>query len=200
MRRVINETITHHLGSNATEQDFLAEDLTPDYDFYDDDHDLDPDHAALEVTPEMGDNYFNVEISVPQGGTLAKGHVTSQKRDKDDNPIGLANANPILDTREYTFTFNNGDETILNANLIAEAMYAQCNLDRNQYVLLDSIIDHRQLETAIRPSDQKVVQPDGRTYMKCSTIVWQVCCQWKDGSTSWENLADLKESHPLETA
>jgi hypothetical protein len=26
------------------------------------------------------------------------------------------------------------------------------------------------------------------------------CCQWKDGSTSWENLADLKESHPIETA
>ncbi len=26
-----------------------------------------------------------------------------------------------------------------------------------------------------------------------------MCCQWKDGSTSWENLADLKESHPLET-
>jgi hypothetical protein len=36
--------------------------------------------------------------------------------------------------------------------------------------------------------------------MKCSTIGWQVCCQWKDGSTSWENLADLKDSHPLETA
>jgi hypothetical protein len=36
--------------------------------------------------------------------------------------------------------------------------------------------------------------------MKRSTIGWQVCCQWKDGSTSWENLADLKESHPLETA
>jgi hypothetical protein len=35
--------------------------------------------------------------------------------------------------------------------------------------------------------------------MKHSTIGWQVCCQWKDGSTSWENLADLKESHPLET-
>jgi hypothetical protein len=36
--------------------------------------------------------------------------------------------------------------------------------------------------------------------MNCSTIGWQVCCQLKDGSTSWENLADLKESHPLETA
>jgi hypothetical protein len=35
--------------------------------------------------------------------------------------------------------------------------------------------------------------------MKRSTIGWQVCCQWKDGSTSWENLADLKDSCPLET-
>ncbi len=72
-----------------------------------------------------------------------KGRVTSWKRDKDGNPIGLANANPILDTREYTFTFNDGDETVLNANLIAEATYAQCDPDRNQYVLLDYIIDHR---------------------------------------------------------
>jgi hypothetical protein len=89
-----------------------------------------------------------------------KGCVTSWKRDKDGNPIGLANANPILDTCEYTF------------NLIAEAIYAQCDPDGNQYVLLDSIIDHRQLDTAIRPSDQKVVPPDGWTYMKRSAIGW----------------------------
>jgi hypothetical protein len=63
-RVVFNETIAHHLGPNATEQNFLVEDLTPDYDFYDDDHDLDPDHGDLEVTPEMGDNYLNAEISV----------------------------------------------------------------------------------------------------------------------------------------
>jgi hypothetical protein len=36
--------------------------------------------------------------------------------------------------------------------------------------------------------------------MKRSAIGWQVCCQWKDCSTSWENHADLKESHLLETA
>jgi hypothetical protein len=157
MHRVFNESITHHLGPNATEQDFLAEDLTPDYDFYNNDHDLDPDHSNLEVTPEMGDNYLNAEISVPQKGTLAKGRITSQKRDNNSNPIGLANANSILDTREYMFTFDDGDETVLNANLIAEAMYAQCNPDGNQYVLLNSIIDHRQFDTVIRPSDQKAV-------------------------------------------
>jgi hypothetical protein len=157
MHRVFKESTTHHFGPNATEQVFPAEDLTPGYDFYDDDHDLDPDHGNLEVTPEMGDKYLNAEISVLHGGTLVKGRVTSRKKDKDGNPVGLANTNPILDTREYTFTFDDGDETVLNANLIAEAMSAQCNPDGNQYVLLDSIIDHRQLDTAIRPSDQKVI-------------------------------------------
>jgi hypothetical protein len=190
MRRVFNESITHHLGPNAMEQDFPAEDLTPDYDF---------DHGNLEVTPGMGDNYLSAEISVPHGGTLVKGRVPSRKQDKDGNPVRLANANPILNTREYTFTFDDDDETVLNANLIPEAMYLQCDPDGNKYVLLDSIIDHRQLDTAIRPSDQKDIRPDRQTYMKRSTIGWQVCCQWKDGSTSWETLADLKDCHPLET-
>jgi hypothetical protein len=200
MHRVFDETIANHLGPNATDQDFPAEDLTPDFDFYDDDHDPDPDHGDLEVTPEMGDNYLNTEIPVPQGGTLMKGCVTSWKRDKDGNAVGLANTNPILDMHEYTFTFDDGDETVLNANLIAEVMYAQCDPDGNQYVLLDLIIDRRRLDAALRPSEQKVVRPDRHTYLKCSTIGWQVCCQWKDGSTSWQNLADLKESHSVETA
>jgi hypothetical protein len=199
-RRVFDETIASHLGPNATDQDFPAKDLTPDFDHYDDDHDLDPDHGDLEVTPEMGDNYLDAEISVLRGGTPSKGRVTAQKRDKDGNPVGLANANPILDTREYTFTLDDGDETMMSANLIAEATYAQCDPDGNQYVLLDSIIDHKIHDSAIRLLDQKVVRPDGRTYLRRSTVGWQLCCQWKDGSTSWESLADLKESHPIETA
>ncbi len=153
MRRVFDETVASHLGPNATDQDFSAEDLTPDFDHYDNDHDLDPDHGDLEVTPEIGDNYLNAEISVPQGGTLSKGHVIARKRDKDDNPVGRANANPILNTREYKFTFDDGDETVMSANLIAEVMYAQCDLDGNQYILLDSIIDHKRLDSAIRPLD-----------------------------------------------
>jgi hypothetical protein len=45
--------------------------------------------------------------------------------------------------------FDNGDETTVNANLIAEAMYVQCDPDGNQYVLLDSLIDHRCLDKAV---------------------------------------------------
>ncbi len=101
MCRVFDETIASHLGTNATDQDFPEEDLTPDFDHYDNDHDLDPDHGDLEVTPEMGDNYLNAEIPVLQGGTMSKGRVIARKQDKDGNPVGRASANPILDMHEY---------------------------------------------------------------------------------------------------
>ncbi len=65
---------------------------------------------------------------------------------------------------------------------------------------MEEIVDHLCLPAAVKLSDQKIVHADGKTYLKCSTVGWQLCCQWKDGSTSWENLADLKESHPIETA
>ena len=72
--------------------------------------------------------------------------------------------------------------------------------DGNHYVLLEEIVDYRRLPTAVKLSDQKTVRANGKTYLKRSTVGWQLCCQWRDGSTSWENLADLKESHPIETA
>jgi hypothetical protein len=73
-------------------------------------------------------------------------------------------------------------------------------LDGNQYVLLDEIVDHRRLPTAIKLADQKVIRANGRTYLMRLTIGWQICCQWKVGSASWENLSNLKESHPIETS
>ncbi len=51
---------------------------------------------------------------------------------------------------------------------------------------------------AIKLADQIVARANGRTYLRCSTIGWQLCCQWRDGSTSWTNIADLKEPHLIE--
>jgi hypothetical protein len=178
--------------------------LTPEYDPFGEtgtaDLDLGPDQEDLKVTPEAHDNYVGVDLLFPKGGTMSRGRVTARKRDSDGNPTGRANDNPILDTREYTVTFDDGDVTELTANLIAESMYSQCDPDGNQYVLLDSLIDHRRLDTALKLSDQIVVRNDNRTYKKRNTIGWQICCQWKDGLSSWEKLSDLKESHPIETA
>jgi hypothetical protein len=97
----------------------------------------------------VGDSYIGVDLLFSKGETMTRGHVTARKRDADGNPKGRANSKPILDSREYTVTFDDGDVTNLTANLIAESMYAQCDPDGNQYVLLDSLIDHQCLDTAL---------------------------------------------------
>jgi hypothetical protein len=199
-RQDFDQSIVTHLGSAATADDFEAKDLTPDPAYFDDTHIIDPDYGDAEITLKMGDNYLTAEIMLPRGGTMIKERVSARKRDRDDNPVGLANSNPILDTRSYIVNFDDGNQTELTANLITESLFSQCDPDGNQYVLLDEIIDHHCLAMAIQLADQKVVRANGRTYLKPLTIGWQICCQWKDQSSSWENLSDLKESHPIKTA
>ena len=69
-----------------------------------------------------------------------------------------------------------------------------------QHILLDEIVNRRHDNSAIKLANQKVVRANGRTYLRRGTIGWQLCCQWKYGSSSWANLSDLKESHPIEVA
>ena len=79
-------------------------------------------------------------------------------------------------------------------------MYAQCKPHGNTYVLFDSITNFRRSTTDLCYADQTVRKVYGRTFLRQYTNVWKLCVLRKDGSTSWENLLDLKELHPLETA
>ncbi len=40
----------------------------------------------------------------------------------------------------------------------------------------------------------------GKKIVLQSACGWELCCEWKDGSKSWQKLLDLKESHPLQVA
>jgi hypothetical protein len=64
---------------------------------------------------------------------------------------------------------------------------------------MEAVIDHKSDEHAVQRADGYVVV-NGRKHMRKSTKGWQLCIQWKDGSTSWERLADVKESNPIEVA
>ena len=78
-------------------------------------------------------------------------------------------------------------------------MYAQFDPYRKQYLLLDDIIDFRKTNSALSIEYQHIVVK-GRVYLRCLTVGWQVLCHWKDGSSSWEKINDLKESQSVETA
>jgi hypothetical protein len=181
MRRRFDKSIEDILGPGTADTDFDPEDLTPKYRPYDEDFDFGikgkDDTPPEEVTPETGDSYLNAEISLSKGGTLARGQVVQQKRDADGIPTGKASSNPVLDTRTYEVEFDNGDVTEFTANMIAQAMYAQCDIDGNQYLLLDQFVDHRKDDTAITLTKQTVHHDNGRTYRRKTTAGWQICCQ-----------------------
>jgi hypothetical protein len=93
---------------------------------------------------------------------LHNARVVRRKRDHLGNPTGRANANPILDTRSYIVQFEESDETELTANTIADAIYAQCDPDGNQYLLLEALIDHRCNDNAVKLADQMTVHDNGK--------------------------------------
>jgi hypothetical protein len=132
-------------GPAALPQDFPSEDLKPDPAYFGNTNAMDPENGDTEIMPKIGDNYLSAELMLPKGGVMVKGRLTTRKRDGDCNPVGSANDNPILDTRTYIVDFDDGDQTELTANMIAESLYLQCDPDGNQYVLLEEIVDHQHL-------------------------------------------------------
>ena len=83
--------------------------------------------------------------------------------------------------------------------MIAENLYAQVDQEGRHQVILDGIVGHRKDSSAVSPDDQIIVV-NGKNSKHKSTASWDLCIQWKDGSTSWEKLSALKEAYPVETA
>ncbi len=81
-----------------------------------------------EVTPEAGDKYNQASIMIPRGNTFACRTVVSRRCDAEGNIIGQAHDNPILDSCIYNVEF---------AHVTALMTNAQCDSDRNEYILLN---------------------------------------------------------------
>jgi hypothetical protein len=78
-------------------------------------------------------------------------------------------------------------------------MYAQCDIEGRKYNLMEGIIDHKYDGHAAAPDDMYIKHGRNKKVRK-KTKGWHLCVEWKDGTTSWEHLADLKESNPVEVA
>ena len=79
-----------------------------------------------------------------------------RKWSDDGNLIGRANPNPILDTHHYEEKFGDGEVTELNANVIAESLYAPCDADGNKYLMLDSFVDYQRSDNELTLDLQKI--------------------------------------------
>ena len=203
VRDAFDKSVKEKLGPEAKRTDFDDDpDVeTPTFDVYADGDDGEITRApdAEEVTPEDLDNYIGAEVMLQKGDRVMSGTVRNRKREADGTLRGTRNQQPILDTRVYEVEFPDGEVAEYAANVIAENMYAQCDAEGNQFQLLEAISDHKSDGHAVQMADA-YVEKNGRKYLRRTTKGWSLCVTWRDGSTSWERLADLKESYPIEVA
>ena len=166
--------------------------------------DTDPKPAPLvddmtDTEYKTFDKYLTARVRLSRGGEFAVGTVVNRKRDLEGKLIGASNNNPILDTSVYEVEFEDGITEEYTANIIAESIYEQVDADGNTIHLIDEIIEHEKDCTAV-DSDNRYFLHNGRHRMRETTRGWKLLVQWKDGTTTWMNLKDLKDSDPVRVA
>jgi hypothetical protein len=190
----------------------IKEDI-PDYFSHDGQENMPPDYTtpqfepveegvpeADEWDPESFDQYISAQIVVPKGDQHVLGTVIGRKHDIHGNPIGKANSNPIFDTRIYQVQLPDGHVEEFTANVIAECLYSQVDDEGRQYVILDDIIDYKVTDESLAEEEKFQISSNGNIHHRRTTKGWKLCVLWKDGSTSWEALKDMKEAFPIQVA
>jgi len=110
-RKDFDVAINSKLGELTTSNDYASDPdfETPTYDLCKDD---DKHHQSLDNRDDLDDNvydqYIKARVSLPRDGSLMKGTVSGRKRNSEGGLVGRSNKNPILDTRSYVVTFEDG--------------------------------------------------------------------------------------------
>ena len=68
------------------------------------------------------------------------------------------------------------------------------------YQLIDHINDHRNDIISVKCGDEWIVSKNGKRSRKHTTKGWYLEIMWKDGTSSWVPLKEVKENHPIEVA
>ena len=121
--------------------------------------------------------------------------VIKRARDDKGRPVGKANPNPLLDTREYIVELMDGTRDKYFANQIAENLWSQCDAEGRQHAVFSEIVDHRKNARAICKDDGFERGPNGQRRPKKTTVGWDLLVEWKDGSCDWVLLKELKEGN-----
>ena len=69
----------------------------------------------------------------------------------------------------------------------------QADGDRLNNQLLEGILDHSKDNRAIEKKDKYFVTKRGRRSMRKTTVGWKFNIKWRDGTTTWVSLKNLKE-------
>jgi hypothetical protein len=181
----------------------FADFVTPTHDCYEDKKEPAFEMPEIDNLDEHDvdtyDQYVGASVQLSIGDKVQTGKVTGRKRGLYGVARGKASANPILNIRTYNVEFPDGRSEEYTANVIAENMYAQCDEEGNQFLMLQDIVGHNTDGHTVERADI-YIKVGSNIQIRKTTKGWHLCVEWKAGTTSWERLADLKESHTVEVA
>ena len=147
------------------------------------------------------DEYIGAHVLMPgKDGMEVLCRVTGRKGDTSGEAIGQYNPNPILDTRIFQVEHPDGwIEEYARTNVIAESLLSNVNEEGYDIGWIEEIINHHKKENALSASEGFVMS--GTTQKPVITTKgWDFQVRWKDGSTDWLPLSQVKESLPVELA
>ena len=156
-----------------------------------------PEVNSYSYTPEEYNKYINTEVLLDVWDEKLSGIVKKWTHDQNGNPVWQRNPNPFLDTRSYEVLLPDGSTTVYGANIITENVMSSVDDDGNMFVLFDEIIDHQSLDKALTEAESWSETKSGTRRQKPTTKGWELLISWKDGTTSWARLADMKENFPI---
>ena len=118
--------------------------------------------------------------------------VNKRLKDKDGRPIGIAADNPILDIRMYGVEYDDGYKTVMTANKITSNLFSQVDQYGQHLLLLNTIIDSCTDGTQIKAGDSVIHMSNENKRRRETTKGWEFYTQWKDGSSTWNQVKDVK--------
>ena len=110
--------------------------------------------------------------------------VNKRLKDKDGRPIVIAADNPILDTRMYEVEYADGYKTAMAANAIESNLFSQVDQDGQHFYIIQR--HHRFVYRRHTDQGGRLFYPyvQWNKRRRETTKVWEVCIQWKDGSST----------------
>ena len=88
--------------------------------------------------------------------------------------------------------------TSMAANTIASKLFSQVDQDGQRFLLFNAIIDSRNDGTQIKEGESFIHMYNGNKRRRDNTKGWEVFIQWKYGSSTWNQVKDVKESFPVQ--
>ena len=144
----IDESIDLGIGDFIMEPNEPGEETIQDVTIVEDEDPLDSIETLMFEEP-INDILINAECRLPLKDQFHPAIVRKRSVGKNGREIGMFDPNPVLNTVLYDVDFNDGSVRQYTANVIAQNLFDQVDIDGYSLSRLEAIVDYRKEKSAL---------------------------------------------------